>query len=152
MIRAPGIFRSVTFWSGILVMTFICWAWWDSSRNGCYIRVGPVGLSQSYSHISVIHTPGKSEIATDRYKMDGTVFGFLPLPPPFVVRGDPLPPAGPSVAPESFKALVERNWVHAPRDNWLLCIPHWLILFAAAVAWSGLLYWRARRRGSFRMP
>ena len=28
--------RSITFWSGLLVMVFIVWAWWDSRGNSTY--------------------------------------------------------------------------------------------------------------------
>jgi len=32
--------RSITFWSGILAMTFICWAWWGSMRTCVTIGYG----------------------------------------------------------------------------------------------------------------
>ena len=35
-----------------------------------------------------------------------------------------------------------------PSDYWNLFIPHWLILLAVALPWTGMLVWRARRRSA----
>lgn len=31
-------------------------------------------------------------------------------------------------------------------EAWLVFVPHWLLLLAAVFPWTGLMYWRARRR------
>ena len=62
MIRAPGIFRSVTFWSGILVMVFICWAWRDSTQRSRWLMKAPWFLESFGSGIALEHDTGRDVV------------------------------------------------------------------------------------------
>jgi hypothetical protein len=43
---------------------------------------------------------------------------------------------------EALEAFVIR-----PPADWLVVIPHWMLLFAFVVPWLEFLFWRVRRQG-----
>ena len=150
MIRAPGLLRSVTFWSGILMMVFICWAWRDSNLRPLEFRVKKWHFSQAFSGVTVqrygYYRPEVMWIDFARH------FTRHPLPAPLYasangnrsgswaeinLRTDPVGKSVSEWAPIYFEYL--------PRGARLLFIPHWLILLGVAGVWGGLLYERRRR-------
>jgi len=138
--------RSLTFWSGILVMGFICWAWWDSERFSSACSRGRLLLDNQHSSIFVglstgaySKRPWMTRETVPDYKRE--VF-----PAPFLMRGKndtrpSMPPPG--VTKRDFALMVVAAM---PADYRFALIPHWLFLLFATVPWSGLLLWRARRR------
>ena len=68
------------------------------------------------------------------------------FPAPAFVRGSLLPGMDydPWQATEADDS--QTAWMHTrPPEDWLLVLPHWLLLLAVALPWTGLLIWRARR-------
>lgn len=161
--------RSVTFWSGLLVMIFIGWAWQDSERfwtNASYQRVtahnGWGGLLVFYN------TPRAST---------GPEFARHPQSIGFLHRSKVLPAAQflrvEDVTEAQQEELLKRLFVRGddgkvtfhpelctmrefmsmfsipmrPGSS-ALFLPYWLLLLAIALPWTGLLLWRARRRRS----
>ena len=51
--------RSIIFWSGILVMAFIVWAWRDSQRYFSPLRIGNVVTANVGSGVMACHVRGR---------------------------------------------------------------------------------------------
>jgi len=146
--------RSITFWSGVLVMLFLAWSWWDSFRNYSVARVGSV--------IEIASLEGEVEFGNADWfepwdghreklakKMPAKIF-----PRPVFLRGhdDILDDQAEfqrwseemAAAPDQVTRAQLRMRTY-PRDHVKLMVPHWLLLLAAAPPWFGLLFWRASR-------
>lgn len=138
--------RSITFWSGILVTGFICWAWWDSDRyfnmmswkrmivgsaaNGCFVIVDPVG---------------RGSIETMRIDISSVPLWYPTTPNgPIVLRSN----GGTSrkIASDSFEDKMQAHLDSVGPGHWFGFSPYWLLLLAVALPWSAPLLWRARRR------
>jgi hypothetical protein len=143
--------RSLTFWSGLLVIGFVSWAWWDSLT--WMNSVSPAGRLSAYSGYGGLCAESNDIVVrTTEYGR-----GRLPRPElvqaagifqsPFFVRGTGR---GASTRTNS-KTLREESYrfsdVQSPK-SWRFFIPFWLILLAVAAPWLGLLVWRARRRAA----
>lgn len=114
--------RSVTFWSGFLVMGFICWAWWDSVTISTNLFLGCIYADHSLSRFGVGYDvfgggAGGNKVSFHRGVHHFPDTEFLP-------------------APEFVNSEA----------SWQLVAPHWLLLLAFVLPWSSLLLWRARRR------
>ena len=137
--------RSLTFWSGILLMIFIGWAWRFSMTNTSgggwghfFIAQGAGGVEVSHhrdlhwgnDEFGISSQRKPSEVFIDEIKLnDGSrieviTWTFVLDPPSAWAK--PLSVASDGV----FRAFV----------------PHWLLLLAVALPWVALLVWRARRR------
>ena len=138
--------RSITFWSGILVTGFICWAWWDSDRyfnmmswkrmivgsaaNGCFVIVDPVG---------------RGSIETMRIDISSVPLWYPTTPNgPIVLRSN----GGTSrkIASDSFEDKMQAHLDSVGPGHWFGFSLYWLLLLAVALPWSAPLLWRARRR------
>ncbi len=147
--------RSLGFWSGVLVIAFIVWAWQDSLRNSCYFRYGRwnllhtdcglVMMSWSTRHLSL--EAGRS------YKIS-TFVG-----PKIVARAVCFRRR----AEESEWECTRRFEVDYPDLNasspgfyfvltarmnpgdWVCYIPDSWLLAGFLPIWSGILVWRAKR-------
>ncbi|MCW1916462.1 hypothetical protein OJ996_22940 [Luteolibacter sp. GHJ8] len=151
--------RSIIFWSGILVMAFICWAWRDSQQAVTLATIGSPSAFHGHSGILFRETHS-DEAGVWRYP--ATSFYDNPVTP------DPFPP--PFTFTTEFDALDRKvemintlpellldraipiriaaeYWApEGIHNNLTLFIPHWLLLLSFALPWSALLFWRARRR------
>jgi hypothetical protein len=141
--------RSITFWSGILVMGFICWAWRDSHPFESVARRGPALISNTKGFLCVGHLVGITGDDFHRSKA-ATEYAFELLPLPFSVWGGSVRGGTPAPAPEdrsteTFRAAAIRSWSNVTPYR-VVCIPHWFLLLAVAIPWFALLLWRARRR------
>ena len=129
--KARPLYRSLTFWSGILAIGFICWAWKDSftryasftaMRASAGQAAGGVGLSwhPDTSPVRFLQSPEALTIYAPEGRLRGssprTDNASVPLCPPFLLH-----------------------------EEQGLFIPHWFILLAVALLWSLLLFLRARR-------
>ena len=116
--------RSVTFWSGLLVMAFIGWAWLDSLHRLCLIENGSWKIQNARAGIAASVIVGR--------KPDPIQVHVRKLEPP-----SPLGTFSPLDYGEQHLRGITTKSVSAP---------HWLILLAVAPVWLALLFWRARRR------
>jgi hypothetical protein len=142
--------RSITFWSGILVMGFICWAWRDSFRHEAGMTGGSwMGRSKTGGVMVFGFAMSIGEFKAD----------YVLIPPewhhewsafqPLFWHRRPEPEdefwvervKAASNAREAYPAYME-SW---PTSRWMVFVPYWLLLLAVAVTWTGLLLWRARR-------
>ena len=145
--------RSVTFWSGLLVMGFIVWAWRDSQTHASSARLATVFPS---SHASVVMIHYRYNWAdfylAERKELNDSEYAFEcpALARPLFARGHAIDRADePIMEDEDFATWVdwlEWSMTSEPKEDWLLVLPYWLILLTCAVPWCGLLIWRARRR------
>ncbi len=132
----PQLHRSLTFWSGILIMVFICWAWWDSLQyltmaryHHAYVQQGGGGLASGFFGSSGSDWFSlRKKVSTHAALVDGDIRFIstahqndskLALPEPLLTNRT-----------EGVEAFV----------------PYWLILLAVATPWVALLLWRARHR------
>lgn len=142
--------RSLTFWSGILVMGSICWAWRDSMTYSSYATVGKLQLWNDGALVQICWMQKKSpgKLKTGRYPDRGRA-ATGPITAPMFIRGEDSNEEGLSL--KDGEALTYQNRVVAvakwglPLRAWVLLLPHWLLLLAVAMPWSGALLWRARR-------
>ena len=159
----PGLqlHRSIIFWSGLLVMGFIVWAWWDSMQFTTRAWHEPHMLTQAGSGISVDNTGGPGlgkPFGGDRYPitLDFPVH-FENFPAPRFIRDTGFPieewdevttraftdESAVFTMEEYMKIMVGSN---SPSGMWMIFIPHWLLLLGTALLWAGLLGWRVWRR------
>jgi hypothetical protein len=160
--------RSLSFWSGLLLIIFTCWAWRDSLAFDSSAARGDYKIS---------HRAGGLEICLDSF---GDPFGPYPasdsvarvpiaqsmLPDtavrafqaPFFLRGrnaeDKYVTFTILGEPVSYRDRIFDAMAWHPRGDWALFLPHWLILLALLIPWIALLAWRARRmkRGLAAIP
>ncbi len=155
----PGpIHRSLTFWSGILMMAFICWAWRDSSQVHSIASASGWTLRQAGSAVSIHRARGVANNApwAGRFPVDpaSSPWEGAYLAEPMFVRSTEdregrtrfFAASGPhSFVPRRPEAVHLYDIYIVGSGGWTLLLPHWLILISIALPWSGLLLWRARR-------
>lgn len=150
--RPKPLHRSISFWSGLFVMLFVLWAWWDSARFStgavaAFIRV--------YSGPGLVIIDGPTErpvfhlIREQRPKRSS--FKKEDFPPPIFAMGGgqefiysevnqiDFPPK------ETLSQYRARTMKSAARGTWMLSIPHWLLLLATISAWIIVLMKREAR-------
>lgn len=140
-VKPRPLYRSLTFWSGILVMIFLSSAWVDSNHFGINLRRHVLGTQYIVVHgqnrVLLITATGPVVNSQNEMRRSPTkaARNFAEAFPPFRFR------AVEARAPST--GFVESK-------GHLVNFPHWLLLLAVALPWSGLLLWRARRirRGS----
>jgi hypothetical protein len=129
-VKPRPLHRSLTFWSGILVIGFICWAWWRSVAHTDFVGVHRYGISsmQSQLHIEVNRIPIWEKWPSE--------FNHGPIPPAYRKTAFPMP--------------ARQVVVGAPVTQMYIVIPHWLVLLLVATPWCGLLLWQKWRTGRAR--
>lgn len=142
--KPKSLCRSLILWSGIFVIGFICWAWRFSmthtSGGGLgrfFIAHGAAGVEVSHhrdlywgiGEFEISSQRKPSEVGIDEIQLnDGSRIEVIT----WTFVSDP-----PSAWPKPL-GVASDGVVRA-------FLPHWLLLFAVALPWSGLLLWRARR-------
>jgi len=144
--------RSITFWSGLLVIAFIGWAWWDSMRHSSWATNSQIALTNEAGALWFSHHGDGATIPTGsaRYQLKRTDLNanwppLKVLPPLCFVRGSYEPDLDYDSV-DSYLDLTVQSYKVLPENWWVLMIPHWLILLTVAALWLTLLFWRARRR------
>ena len=152
--------RSITFWSGLFVMSFIVWAWRDSMTH--LAAAGWNSLhAGSYGSLVVVGSlggglPGGGDFQVNRETMnfaDRNMVAPVIARPAFATGGE-LDPARRDYTESVVLTVTDqlvREMMWRPKGCWRLLLPYWLVLLLFASGWVGLLVWRARRRER-RMP
>jgi len=144
----PALHRSITFWSGILVMMSIAWAWWDSFRHKPSLYCGGVWMVSSGGGIATgFNPPLNHDFEVDYHDSIRVVVGWSAFQMPFYGRGQA---STENIMPDERKTASAPSWYRAALRHrlsgcWILFIPHWLLLLGVLLPWTGLLVWRARR-------
>lgn len=147
-------YRSLTFWSGMLVMMFICWVWWDSFRNysGAHLG-GALSVGSRQGFVEVDRSDEGTPWGGKRVKLAGKMPAKL-FPKPALLRGggdildDPAEYLRWEEQMRSAPDQVTRARIDMatfPGSHLKLLVPHWLLLLAVLLPWSGFLLWRSRR-------
>lgn len=152
-VKPKPIYRSIIFWSGILVLLFICWAWRDSYYRSPAVsfRVGSVVsgnggvmIFRTKAPLLVSYQPSPYlrpdwELFQAPFSMRGLGLGTSAEGSELTVKDRELKAA--RNAREFYDLLMD----YRKQSDRLYFIPHWCILLAVALAWSGLLLRRTRR-------
>ena len=143
--------RSITFWSGILMMAFIFWAWWDSFRHEANAGAGFFSVGNVNGGLVAGVFPGAGIPPNATYLSNS--FSLHPdwdaCQPPLLLRG-----TGEGLGDPDWQRM--KNAHHAgeyypvvmkmwPANARALFLPHWLVLLVVDSAWMLLLVWRGRR-------
>ncbi|MCW1913842.1 hypothetical protein OJ996_09670 [Luteolibacter sp. GHJ8] len=147
--------RSITFWSGILMMVFICWAWWDSLKSTTQPMWGSCMMESQGGALSFTYRPSGRRPGWEFFRNDYSRPISRLFPAPHFIRGG-IEHADPKTrqsyatksdgAPMTPRESDAMNMMYRTDRDWLLSIPFWLHLLAFALLWSILLLWRAKRR------
>ena len=154
--------RSITFWSGLLVMGFVCWAWRDSFHRFGSLNYDAWLANTANGGLLICYN------GEEKYPEFDARYRTLPDPalrpnwgafqPLAILRGQGGPEPDYVTTSERKEAARNAHELHSiiteelTVDRWRVFIPHWLILLVVALPWSALLYWRARRRKRFVTP
>ena len=76
--------RSLSFWSGLFVMGFICWAWHDSFQMGSHAILGRLGFSHCNGGVSFGLQSDWRRIKLDR-ESRGVYPDWAAFPPPHLL-------------------------------------------------------------------
>jgi len=140
--------RSLTFWSGLLVMLSIGWAWRDSQANELRISAGRWGTTHQSSAVVIDHNPTMTPDWRAEYSLGhSSLFGEISFPAPFVIFPWNSPPFNaefdPFAADNSYR---DWHFYSIEAGAFVAFLPHWLILLAFGLQWTALLIWRGKRR------
>jgi hypothetical protein len=161
-VSRPSLYRSLTFWSGLLAILFTLWAWQDSVRNWSTLTSGPFSITSRNCGLTIFHSASPAPVRLQIFRNENIIsrmdrrFGEL----------DTLrfgrPDFGGHLEMETRRELnrtgmldghrrdpVLHYFYSVPEDippgEWLLFIPYWCVLLTLMAFWLGLIYWRYRR-------
>lgn len=146
--------RSLIFWSGIFVMIFIAWGWWDSFQATSSVAYRYRVIRNADAGVMIGSHPGGGTSVFQARRSETKLVHppWSPCPGPFFVRGS----GGFQPEWDDYKQRREATQsahqrylllMHSePASDWVLFIPHWLVILLFAIPWSLMLVWRARRR------
>lgn len=149
--------RSLIFWSGLMVIGFIVWAWRDSRLHSSSIENAKTEVHHVYSGILVKTCPrctpqkwGGLRLPTGGDHRSKVIFPRAL----WLKGGGPRRRASPDELAriKTYEQHIFHNNSFAPPDHYTVFLPHWLLLLAVSIPWSALLLWRARRRKRISMP
>lgn len=148
--------RSITLWSGLLVMIFIVWACWDSTRNWSYVVHGRWELANIDCGLAVSRYHRPAPFGTERTE---AIHVFeekglrMTLPRYFrKAAGESEAASAMRLAGtygDDFRSATNFIFYHTSRGasgDWICYVPYWCLLAGIVPPWLGLLVWRGRRR------
>lgn len=139
--------RSITFWSGILVMAFICWAWWDSQKHWTQCSQDRWTLKQEHSSLVVEIRPPHHKVVRLIFSRNEVLhFKKELFPAPLFFATTKEVPDPKSARRGTFRRFILESVTQMPVGSQCLLIPHWLLLLAVAFPWSVIVLWRVQRR------
>jgi len=116
--------RSIAFWSGLLVLAFLGWAWLYSLNRIAHIGRDQCFVGVDRSRVFLQWSDGGKGIPLDR--------GVMELPEGIPIEAFPAP------------GYHVEEWSSMPLR--IFFVPFWMLVIAFALPWAGLLVLRARRR------
>ncbi|MEK7951831.1 hypothetical protein [Luteolibacter soli] len=145
--------RSMIFWSGLLAVGFVCWAWHDSYFLNRFANHRGYGISHMNGGIAMAKIT--TYFGTRHGSMNtSTFYRMETFPPPLFIRSE-VPPGGtrPKAAVPDLHPpfTVKESWTITAKSesgSTRIFIPYWLILSFIALLWLALLLWRAKRRST----
>ncbi|QJE99112.1 hypothetical protein [Luteolibacter luteus] len=142
--------RSITFWSGIFVMGFITWAWWDSGKFQSTLTWQRFKVLHLEGYLGItISPPTKAQPFEFHRKapLASDARAFHLARPAFARSGNPRPKTRETFPDGLTTTQVISLWgCKASPPGWsIIFIPHWLILLLADLPWLGFLTLRAMR-------
>ena len=165
-----GIHRSITFWSGLLIIAFLAWAWRDSERGWIIVSKGQFTAYHGCGGLALRSgsDPPSPSLEFRRSPVD-EIYPYTPeiFAAPFFLRSQDVPEAvkdelprrrgrdnllGLDPEPYTIRELMTLGIIGNPSSPggparvWLLFIPHWIIILLTALITAALLIWRSRRR------
>jgi len=148
--------RSVTFWSGLLVIAFICWAWHDSYYYSSFYttRYWTWANSRGGAMATDLGSSGP-EWSGARARDETLQLRQDSFQRPYFLRGQGQKRGRDYRFDYHSSSSYEQTRYHYPYnplDRWILYVPYWLIVFTFAALWLALLFWRARRRNRVVTP
>ena len=85
----PALHRSLIFWAGLLVITFTCWAWWDSCSYISGFQWNKFSAASAPHRITICQYVGGNFVLIGTRKpvpRSRVAPQPGPFPPPFLVR------------------------------------------------------------------
>jgi len=149
----PALRRSLSLWSGLIVMAFLGWAWAQSHHRGAFISGGKGSVASIAGGVFVHWNPAKtsSPIALGHVgPLLMQLEGEPKMPRPFAIRGGLIyAEAGLVSVTDSFPTLERLFQARAPNyppGYRLWFAPYWCLLLTAGMLWTILLAWRILQR------
>ncbi len=154
-----SLYRSLIFWSGLLLMGFVVWAWWDSTRwrslasyHNWMLEHVDCGVVASWNLCQPIQS-GKA-LWRDEAPRDYAEGEMRITRPLFfsMKEGESEDTCQKRYlqrygeVKSSSEARVFYGTAYGAPGDWACYIPHWCLLAAVAAPWMGLLVWRERWR------
>ncbi len=143
--------RSLTFWSGILVMAFIVWAWRDSFQRFAEWDDASVQITSCNGGLMAGRFPGIERApegfswgASPSLRPDWNAFQAA-LFQRGTHDGSREIYQGDLDAARDAREYYQISMYFQGEDSWMLFVPYWLALLVIAMPWIALLLWRARR-------
>ena len=152
--------RWKSLWLGILVLIFLTWAWWDSTRFHSIVVVNDYTVAHAGTGICIArwNTVGKTYYRSDRSTINSHYKAWMHprLEAPrllhytaqrdedsiqFVFDPETLERIPRNSAACHFAALLSGR----TPGTWGLFLPHWLLIATFLIPWLTFLIWRTRR-------
>lgn len=158
--RSNRLWRSLSFWSGLLVMAAVLIGWWDSRVNFRELRSGraTVGSGGHGCVFRWFHDRSTGiEATSTRIDLPGELAPSSPWPALWFVQADGTDAtterelAGVfdeegNVGRMDFRTSLAFSLLLFGRPGeWLVYLPYWLIALVVAAVWAGGMAWRWRR-------
>lgn len=149
--RHKPLLRSLTYWSGLVVIYFLAWVWWDSMGHASYAAAGRGMLRSSGGCVEMYwldpSAPGGFACGRNEFRQSMEMEVFTA---PAFVRGNDHHYRGPRRdQPDGRPWTYQRQTTAAVATGrsvtWLLMIPHWIAISAVVAGWLALLLRRSRR-------
>ena len=167
-ITPPPIHRSKTLWLGILVLTFLAWAWRDSTHWQTSLYFRQYIITHAGSGICLLdrrfsHPDARWERSSILPKDETWSRPHIDSPEIFSSTGDPeqialyyqtagLHTANPKPRNAAahhlrplFQLVLGPYTTRFVPGSWALFLPHWLLILTFLTIWLALLLWRSRR-------
>ncbi|RYD60524.1 MAG: hypothetical protein EOP83_19195 [Verrucomicrobiaceae bacterium] len=138
------LYRSLIFWAGVILITFLCWAWWDSFRrdtwrNESHLAFSNVAGAVSVGCYQVNFGKSSGRRAISPHAVPRPAFAALSL---IDSNSKAALPSSDYNSGETLRLYLSRS----PSGAYaFLNVPHWILLLVCLVPWLALLAWRWRR-------
>ncbi len=140
--------RSVTFWTGIVLLLCFGLAWWYSWREVATLRRGSLTVMHASGGLTIIRNPMDEKPLSFQHTAPSAGVNDIRwslFPTPYALAGQDLAASGMKLQPRTLEQW-QRSWIASfPRNVSLTFVPDWLVAVALLLPWAGLIMWRLRR-------